>query len=79
MSLRDWDEAERHAAALEEYARPEPLPWTTFLAARARAFASFGKGSRDAQLDAEIQRSRAEGVRLGIRLPEISEIFDPGS
>jgi hypothetical protein len=74
MLLRDWDGAERHAAALEDFVRPEPLPWTTFLAARARAFASFGKGCRDAELENELQRLRIESDRLGIRLPDVSEI-----
>jgi tetratricopeptide (TPR) repeat protein len=73
MGLRDWDEAERHAAALENFVRPEPLPWTAFLAARARAFAAFGKGCRDARLEDELERLRIEGERLGIRLPDVSE------
>jgi class 3 adenylate cyclase/predicted ATPase len=77
MQLLDWDEAERHAAALEDYVRPEPLPWTAFLAARARAFASFGRGWRSAQVEDELQRLRTEGDRLGIRLPDISEMIRP--
>jgi hypothetical protein len=77
MLLRDWDEAVRHAAALEDFVRPEPLPWTAFLTARARAYASFGKGRRDAQLDGELERLQIEGDRLGIRLPGVSEVFGP--
>jgi class 3 adenylate cyclase/tetratricopeptide (TPR) repeat protein len=75
MMLRDWDEAERHAAALEEFVRPEPLPWTAFIAARARAFAAFGRGCRDAELERELQRLKIEGERLGICFPSISEIL----
>jgi len=78
MLLRDWDEAERHAAALEDFVRPEPLPWTAFLVARARAFAAFGRGCRDAQLDSELQRLRSEGERLEVCLPDVSEIVGPG-
>src|SRR5262249_2309812 len=77
LLLRDWDGAERHAAALEDFVRPEPLPWTAFLAARARAFAAFGKGCPDDQLDRELQRLRIEGERLGIRLPDVSERIGP--
>jgi class 3 adenylate cyclase/tetratricopeptide (TPR) repeat protein len=75
LLLRDWDEAERHAAALEDFVRPEPLPWTAFIAARARAFAALGRGRLDAQLESELQRLRIEGERLGICLPAASEII----
>jgi len=79
MLLRDWDGAERHAAALEDFVRPEPLPWTSFIIARARAFATFGKGRRDAPLRGELQRLQIEGERLGICLPGVSEIIGPTS
>lgn len=73
--LREWDEMDRHAAALEDFVRPEPLPWTDFIIARARAFAAFGRGSRDARLERELQRLQIEGDRLGIYLPSVSEII----
>lgn len=79
MLLRDWDEAERHAAALEDFVRPEPLPWTCFIAARARAFAAIGKGRRDAQLEDELRRLQIEGDRRGIHLPGFSEVIGPTS
>jgi class 3 adenylate cyclase/tetratricopeptide (TPR) repeat protein len=78
LLLRDWEAAEHHAAALEEFVRPEPLPLTDFLAERARAFASVGKGCRNARLDEDLQRLRIDGDRLGIRLPDFSEMFRPG-
>ena len=69
LLLRDWDDAERHGAALEDFVRPEPLPWSTFIIARARALASYGRGKRDRLLMGELERLRSEGDRLGIRLP----------
>ena len=72
LLLHDWDETERHAAALEDFVRPEPLPWTNFIIARARAFAAFGRGCRDAQLEVELQRLQIEGDRLGMCFPGIS-------
>jgi hypothetical protein len=69
---------ERHASALEDFVRPEPLPWTDFIIARARAFAAFGKGNRDEGLEGELQRLQIEGDRLGIRLPGVSEIISSG-
>jgi class 3 adenylate cyclase/tetratricopeptide (TPR) repeat protein len=74
MSLKDWDAVERHAAALEQFAQMEPLPWTAFLAARARAFASFGRGRRDTELVQELDRLRLEGQELGICLPDVTQI-----
>jgi tetratricopeptide (TPR) repeat protein len=42
-----WSEAERYAAALEEFTRREPLPWTDFAVAVARALAAAGRGNPD--------------------------------
>ncbi len=79
LLLRDWDEAERHAEALEDFVRPEPLPWTGFIIARARAFAAFGRGRCDAQLGDELQRLQIEADRLGIFLPGVSEVVGASS
>ena len=46
LLCRDWDEAERYAAALAEYTRPEPLPWADLYIDRARALAAHGRGDR---------------------------------
>ena len=66
--LHDWNEVERHAAALEDFVRQEPLPWTEFIVARARIFAAIGRGDRSKRLNDEMQRLRTEGDQLGIRL-----------
>ena len=73
LDLANYDEVERYAAALEDYTRPEPLPWSEFFIARGRALAACGRGRRDAALRAEIQRLRSEGERQGLRiaLPEL--------
>jgi len=47
LAAREWDEALRHAAALERYAAAEPLPWADFHVARARALADAGRGRPD--------------------------------
>ena len=43
----DWTGAERYAAALEEFTRPEPLPWADFQVAVGRALAAAGRGRAD--------------------------------
>jgi len=47
LSCGDWSAAERYAAALEDFTRPEPLPWTDFQVAVARALAAAGRGRAD--------------------------------
>jgi tetratricopeptide (TPR) repeat protein len=59
-----WDGAERHAGALEDYARQEPSPWTEFVVARGRALAAHGRGTDIPTLTAELKRLRSEGERL---------------
>ena len=68
LDLADYDAVERYAMALEDYTRPEPLPWSAFFIARGRALAAFGRGQRGAALMAEFQRLRADGERLGLRI-----------
>jgi hypothetical protein len=68
LDLADHDEVKRYAAALEDYTRPEPLPWSKFFIARGRALAAFGRGLRDSALTAEIRRLRHEGERLDLRI-----------
>jgi class 3 adenylate cyclase/tetratricopeptide (TPR) repeat protein len=68
LDLGDHDEVERYAAALEDYTRPEPLPWSKFFIAWGRALAAFGHGLRDSALTDEIRRLREEGERLDLRI-----------
>lgn len=47
LTLGAWDEADRFAALMEGYTRPEPLPWGHFYIARGHALAAHGRGARD--------------------------------
>jgi tetratricopeptide (TPR) repeat protein len=67
LNIGDWEGAERYAAALEDYTRPEPLPWCEFFIARGRALAAWGRGRRDAGTLAELRRLRTEAERIGFR------------
>ena len=60
-----WDDAERHAAALEGYASREPSPWTKFVVDRGRALAARGRQGREETPRADLARLRDEGERLG--------------
>ena len=67
LDTEDWDGADRYAAALEAYTRPEPLPWSDLFVARGRALAAYGRGKRDDATLAELQRLRDEADRAGLK------------
>ena len=75
LDLGDWDEAERYAAALEDYTRAEPLPWSDFFIARGRALSAIGRGRSDEGTRQELDRLRDEAHRLDYRtaLPAIEQ------
>ncbi len=66
LNIGDWQEVERYAVALEDYTRPEPLPWCDFFVARGRALAAFSQGRRDSEVLAELGRLREAAERAGI-------------
>ncbi len=67
LSRQDWGEAERHANALEKYARHEPLPWSDFVIARARALAADGRSQRSNELTRELERLRGVARTMGYK------------
>lgn len=66
LEQADWSAVERYAHALEDYARPEPTPWSRFLVRRARALAQAGRGVRDASLAKSLQALADEARRAGL-------------
>jgi tetratricopeptide (TPR) repeat protein len=78
LAVGAWDEAERYAAALKDYTRPEPLPWADFVIARGGALAKWGRGQREADTTAELRRLVAEAERVGLRvgLPVLHQALD---
>ena len=83
VSLRSgaWDEVERYAKGLQDYTRPEPLPWSDFFIARGRALVAFGQGRRDAELLRELRRLRDVAERVGMKtaLPALDEALAEAS
>jgi tetratricopeptide (TPR) repeat protein len=66
LEIDDWNEADRYATALEAFARSEPMPWSDFFIARGRALAAWGRGLRNPENIAEMQRLREEAERVGL-------------
>jgi tetratricopeptide (TPR) repeat protein len=78
LDLGDWVEAERYVDALDQFTRPEPLPWSDFFIARGRALAPRGRGPRTEQIGRELERLRGEAHRIGYRtaLPAIEQALE---
>jgi len=66
LKLEEWDTGESYAQALEDFTRPEPLPWTDFFIARGRALAAWGQGRREPELAAELRRLKADAEGRGL-------------
>jgi hypothetical protein len=69
LDAGNWAGAERCAAALEDFSSAEPLPFSSFHIARARALAAVGSGQPDAAtLTAELNRLGKQGEQLGLQI-----------
>lgn len=65
LDMNDWDRADRYAFLLEDYTRVEPLPWSSFLAARGRALSKYGRGDKSEETTRQIRDAIAEAKRTG--------------
>jgi class 3 adenylate cyclase/tetratricopeptide (TPR) repeat protein len=68
LDTGDWDAVERYAAALDDYTRAEPVPWSGFFTARGRALATLGRGLVDDALRAKLHDLSGEAQRLGLKV-----------
>ena len=68
LETEEWDEVERYAAALEDFTRPEPLPWCDFFIRRGRLLAAFGRGHRTSSTIPELRQLRRDAERVGLRM-----------
>ena len=68
LQIGAWDEVEAYAAALEDYTRAQPLPRSDYFIARGRALAAHGRGQRDAQTLAQLQRLGEAADKSGFNL-----------
>jgi tetratricopeptide (TPR) repeat protein len=80
LRIGDWNRVEGYASALEDFTRPEPLPWTDFFIARGRTLAALGRGERDEKTISELKRLRDEARRVGLHAatPELDHALAVG-
>jgi DNA-binding SARP family transcriptional activator len=73
-----WERAQHYAEALEQYTRPERLPWSDFYIARGRALAAHGKGDRGPELLTSLSRLQHEAAQLGLKaaLPALDKAIE---
>jgi hypothetical protein len=67
LETNEWEEVERYALALEEFTRPESLPWCEFFIARGRTLAAYGRGHREDSIIEELRRLHAQAESVGLR------------
>ena len=66
LSLPGYAYAEHYADALEDYAAPEPLPWSTLFTTRGRLLARHGRGERGEDLYTALTRVLETCRRAGL-------------
>jgi tetratricopeptide (TPR) repeat protein len=78
LQERDWDNVDRYTSRLEDYTRPEPLPWTDFFIARGRILASIGRGDDDEETRAKLAElaDQARAIGLATALPALDEVLN---
>ena len=67
LAAGDAAGAPEHVAALEDYTRTEPLPWSDLFAARGRALAGVAQRTADHGMREELVRIRAALADAGLK------------
>jgi DNA-binding SARP family transcriptional activator len=67
LADRQWDEVERYAELLERFTSAEPLAWSTFFVARARALTPSRRGREDAQSCGTLERLVEQARQAGLK------------
>ena len=82
LAMKDWDQADLYATALEEYFRVEPMSWPSFVVTRGRALAEFWRGRGGEATLSQIKHLRDEAAHLNMRSEltrlEVALEFRPG-
>jgi class 3 adenylate cyclase len=73
LAANEWNQALHYAGIMEEFTRPEPLPWTDLLIARARALVALGTDGADTNSTVQLRKIRGEIERAGF-VPALAAI-----
>ena len=80
IEIGDWDRLERYATELEDYTRPEPLPFTGLIIRLSRALAVWGRDGRDKSSIGRLRDLREEALRIKFltALPHLDRVLGEG-
>jgi len=75
LEEKNWEEALRHASALEAVVRPEPLPFAELVAERARVLVALARQGAEPEIMARLGslRDRIQRSGLGGLVPGIED------
>jgi tetratricopeptide (TPR) repeat protein len=81
LNARAWDEVDRYTQALEDYTRPEPLPWSDFWIVWGRALAAHGRDPWNAGTIENVRRvlEEAKLIGMGPGIPALQRALGEGS
>ncbi len=72
LNIEDYPSVDRVTDRLAAYAASEPLQWSDFFCARARALARTGRGDKDSTLVADLQKLSREAQQAGFLQPKLA-------
>ena len=67
LNAREWDEADGYAQEMEDYTRPEPLPWADFWIAWGRTLAAHGRNSKSSVAIQNIEHVLEQAELIGMQ------------
>jgi tetratricopeptide (TPR) repeat protein len=72
LSTRDWSSLDRYTSSLAAFTEPEPLPWSNFFIALARALADIGRERCNKTTLRALRHLRHEAEQAGLKLSTIT-------
>jgi class 3 adenylate cyclase/tetratricopeptide (TPR) repeat protein len=79
LNARLWDEMDRYTQALEDYTRPEPLPWANFWIVWGRGLAAHGRDPKDPAAIDNLNHvlEEAQRIRMYSAIPALRHAIRP--
>jgi class 3 adenylate cyclase/tetratricopeptide (TPR) repeat protein len=66
LNAREFDAADRYANLLEEFTRPEPLPWSNLVISRGRTLADAGRDPANKEVQVRLNALRTDVIRINM-------------
>jgi tetratricopeptide (TPR) repeat protein len=76
LNAGEWADAMRFADALEKFTSAEPLEWSDYYIAWARALADWGRGERSSETELRRLLALAQDAHLGMAVPTLERALE---